>query len=885
MVSIRRFYIYLVCFISLQAVVAALNALLGGVIRWLASTDAPDAFFFTFQLAVIIVGAPIFLGHWLWALYLARKDPIELNAWVRTLYLYLTKGVFVSYIAVAVFNGGGALFTLLLPATTGSTVPNAELIGTILNSAMTVVATGTLWFYHERLTAHAQLTQDAVSRTLYQLYMLGFSGLGLILAALGFALCQIWVFRWLDGDTFLDLPPALALVLAGGPLWAFHEGTRARKAQLQDAAAAVLRWGYATLFSGTAGVLMLIGLAGIQIWLFRKIAGDPTPTLPDALALVTTGLPLLLYHELALRRVMTEAVKPIRWLYGLGFSVVGMASAMSGLFIALQWLFAWVGGFHPAVPEGAALLVPGLLAWGYHQWVMQQMGAALGLAEESSAGFRETGRFLRRLYVFAFSGAGISLTTLGLIGLQEWVFAQFSTQGVFQLADALALLIVGIVVWLYYWRWAGQLFASHLTDERKSDLRKAYLYLIIYIAVNTAIFTVALLVNGTLRALLGLPTSGGLGLPLSIITASVALWGYHALILRNDIAQAGESALQAGMQRLYWYLVAALGLGAFILGLAGELSVVIRWFALGLNADEALKEQFANFTAALVAGLPVWLLAWIPAQQAATQATPVGVASRRSVLRKLYLYFYALVAVVVTLITAITFVYQLLNALVGLFGGGNLLADIAQSVGFTVIATLVWVYHGWVLRGDGQHAQQDKEAAAQKQAQEKETALAKLATVWENYRLAVVDDGDGTFGRRVLHALKRELPYLALLPIGLTPTAATALEVDASTDVAAQLATAQLIVAPWSAITPGGAVAECPAPKIAVPVSKPGVHWVGLSALAESDAQIVQLVKQLLPKTPKVSSAVAPPSEATAPPSEAATPPNTTEPDPSEHAA
>ena len=88
MLTIRRLYLYLVCFISLQAAANALVTLLGGAVSWAVGADGPDAFFFTLQLAVLIVAGPIFLGHWLWALALARRDPTERGAFLYHLYLY-----------------------------------------------------------------------------------------------------------------------------------------------------------------------------------------------------------------------------------------------------------------------------------------------------------------------------------------------------------------------------------------------------------------------------------------------------------------------------------------------------------------------------------------------------------------------------------------------------------------------------------------------------------------------------------------------------------------------------------------------------------------------------------------------------------------------------
>lgn len=154
MATVRRLYMYLVCLISLQSVIGALIGLFGGLIRWAVRADTTlDALSLTFQLAVIIVGAPIFLGHWLWAASLARKDPVELNSLSRRFYLYLTKGVLVGVMALAVFAGVSSFVSLVLPGLSDSTLPASELIAGLLGAAVNFGLAGVLWFYHDRLTA------------------------------------------------------------------------------------------------------------------------------------------------------------------------------------------------------------------------------------------------------------------------------------------------------------------------------------------------------------------------------------------------------------------------------------------------------------------------------------------------------------------------------------------------------------------------------------------------------------------------------------------------------------------------------------------------------------------------------------------------------------
>jgi hypothetical protein len=320
------------------------------------------------------------------------------------------------------------------------------------------------------------------------------------------------------------------------------------------------------------------------------------------------------------------------------------------------------------------------------------------------------------------------------------------------------------------------------------------------------------------------------------------------------------------LQRLYYYLVAALGLSAFVLGLAGDLIVLVRWLASGLQAEAALRSEFALSTAAWWAGLPVWLLAWVPAQRAAQRAGAEGIDTRRSTLRKLYLYAFALAAVVVALVSAITVVYQLLNAVFGLFEGGNVFTAVAQSFGYAVISTVVWLYHAWVLRGDGRFTRTDQAAAKEDKAVAEATAMEQRKAEWAGLPVAVIDDGDGSFGQRVMTALQRDLPYVTLIPISLNPAVAAALLGAVPTT----LADASLIVTPSTAMGTGSPIAASAVPKIIVPINLPGAHWVGLNPVGEWTTQIARAVEQTLRTLPHPAPR---PAEEGSVPSEASSPP------------
>ncbi len=579
----------------------------------------------------------------------------------------------------------------------------------------------------------------------------------------------------------------------------------------------------------------------------------PITAIAFQIAVIIIGLPLFLVHWLWAQRLAgrdpDERESALRRLYLYGTLAGFLGPFAANTFtLAAQLLRLAFGdgrpdlGFsplpRPAEPIGDWLVAMGVLAllWFYHYRIVSSDAKAAPETGNAAA--------VRRLYVFGFSAAGLTMTTTAIIHLLRWIMFQFGQgdaiggMGSGGLTDEAARMIVGLPLWLIFWGAAQRLFGGASEEERESALRKFYLYVTVFVAVLGAVSNTTIILAGLLRRLLGLPPTGDIRTPLPIVIGMAVLWAYHAYVLRDDADRAGEAPRQAGVRRLYLYLVAAVGLAAFLVGLSGDISVLIRSLAEVLFG-EALKEQLAWFTAALIAGLPVWLLPWRRAQVGAVDMTPAGAGERRSVVRKIYLYFYLFVATMTVLSSAVYIVYRILSLVLGERGGGNLLSDLAQAIAFTLIGVGLWLYHGSALRGDGQLNRREQAGR-----------LAEL-------RVAVVDIGVGRFGRAVLEGLRRELPGLALDPIGLTPSASAAMEA-AQENIMARLAEAKLIVGPWVIAVAGGAdgavtaevagaIAVSPARKLLAPVWAEGWEWAGVDRW-NSEAlvrQTVQAVKQL----------------------------------------
>lgn len=458
-----------------------------------------------------------------------------------------------------------------------------------------------------------------------------------------------------------------------------------------------------------------------------------------------------------------------------------------------------------------AIFVLGLL-WFYQK---QMVSADAKIASE-------TGSFAmpQRLYFLFFSGWGLSMAMLAIIHILRWIMYQFGGRAdivsgwdIGVLATEVARLIVGAPLWLIFWRQAQYLFSGPSEDEHESALRKFYLYAAVFAGVLSFVTNATIILAGFFRRLLSLPSEGDIRDPLPIIIGMALLWAYHAYVLRSDGARSAESPRQAEIRRQYLYLVAGIGLAAFLVGFSGDLSVLIRSFSQSFIGS--LKEQLAWFTAGLIAGLPVWLFPWRQAQVGAEAVTPAGIDERRSTVRKNYLYVFLFIATMTVLSSAVYILYRLLSLALGESGEGNLLTAMSQAIAYALVGIGVLLYHGSVLRGDGNANRRDR------------------ANRVKDVRVIVMDVGDTGLGRAVYRRLHQEEPDLNFELIVLS---ADAQEEASMLAIPAKLNAAGLIIGPWSIAVHGGtvsaevawAVVNSPARKILIPAHIDGWDWVGI---------------------------------------------------------
>ncbi|MCP4427064.1 MAG: DUF3842 family protein [Chloroflexi bacterium] len=608
----------------------------------------------------------------------------------------------------------------------------------------------------------------------------------------------------------------------------------------------IRRW-YIFLVSAISLHVVTWGIIALLRNLFILELDAPKSQIAFEIAVIIIGLPFYLGHWLWAQRLAArddeERLSDVRSFYLYGMMVGFLAPFTFNVFnmarILMQRLLDLGGAeyypsqlyFSGAIFYHFLALIVLALFWFYHYRLVS-------IEPAPPTNGRATAR---RLYIYGFSSIGLALTIVGISVLLNWILFLFgnNSRDNWALARSISQLVTGAPLWIIFWRQGQRLFYGPVAAEQESALRKFYLYLAVFVGAMTAVTIATVLFAEWLRDLLGLRTSGDIRDPLSIIVGAAILWIFHAYALREDAAAAAstdavaEHPRQARIRRLYLYLVAGVGLAALLIGLGGEISVLIRSLAARTTISNDLREGLAWFTAALIAGLPVWLIPWQKAQAAATSDT-TGVNERQSLGRRIYLYFYLFVAAMTMLSSAIYIVSQLIELMMGVRGTANLLSDLGHAIAFTLIAVGVWAYHWGILQGDGRSLQ--------------EAELQQLKAL----RVVILDSADNEPGQLIRDTLAGALPQTNLQQYSLSPREQT--EEAEQPPLVDTLAQADVIIGPWTMVIEkevgeevATAVANSPARKLLIPIQDDDWDWVGVArkSVDKTVKETIHAVKQI----------------------------------------
>ncbi len=480
--------------------------------------------------------------------------------------------------------------------------------------------------------------------------------------------------------------------------------------------------------------VVLWGSIGLLRSLFagQDVGGGSTDLLAGALALILVGIPVFLVHWLLIQRSLqkepeerTTRLRAI-FLY-LVLLITLIPIVQNGLSLLNQMLLqifeinsrlAILGSSQNWTDSLVAIVANSVAAFYFYRVLRADWRSG-----EVGNTFWEVRRFYR--YIWLIYGLGLFI--IGLQQLIQYILITWNALGDYvhaMLANGLALLLIGVPVWMA----AGRSIQHSLSEpaERNSLLRLVVLFLITFFGLIGCLTASGIVLYQLLSVVLG--SFSGLGVflnqiavPLSVALSLGLVWAYYhyslspylgALTVEDSDLEAGNQPVaerdwlrRVEVRRIYYYVLAFLGFVAIFIGLQQLLTGLLELTLGGeILGEVAVRSQLAGGLAALIIGLPVWVLHWRVMAVEARREGEIGDYARRSLIRRSYLYLMLFASVIGLMVSAGMLIYQILRALLG-DPIGQLVMVVLQQFVTLLLFGIVLVYHWLALREDGRLAE------------------------------------------------------------------------------------------------------------------------------------------------------------------------------------
>jgi hypothetical protein len=263
----------------------------------------------------------------------------------------------------------------------------------------------------------------------------------------------------------------------------------------------------------------------------------------------------------------------------------------------------------------------------------------------------------------------------------------------FTIANSLPAILGGAVLWGAAWFRAER--AVHAGGEAPITRRVA-VYLTIAVSALAVLFSLTSAIALVLARALGdritdenLGRDLGNSVPFAIVFALV--WWYHRRVVEGDAARETQAGRAAGIRRVYYYLIAAIGLAMAAIGAAGAIGAIgSGWLGL-MNHD---TRETATWIALVVVGGPAWTFHWRAQQRRLDDD------ERRSLQRRVYLYLAILGSVAAVLVFGSALLFNLLKGVLALHFDLALWHDLWHFSVDTAVGAVALAWHFRLVRAD-----------------------------------------------------------------------------------------------------------------------------------------------------------------------------------------
>lgn len=303
---------------------------------------------------------------------------------------------------------------------------------------------------------------------------------------------------------------------------------------------------------------------------------------------------------------------------------------------------------------------------------------------------------IRRLYFYAVAFISVEVVLWGMIGLLRSVFnAGQVVDSASTLAQALALILVGVPIFLVHWLWAQRTSAQD-DEEKTSSVRAVFLYgillgTLIPVVQNTLALVDRIFLSAadlfTTRAIVGGSQTWSDNLIAIVINLLIAAYFWN--ILKGEWRTLNETENYAEIRRIYRFIWMLYGLLMTVYGAQQALNYAFT-LSISVVLGSVGRETVINAIALLVIGTPIWIYAWRILQDGLADPS-----ERESYLRLGILYLLSLGGVVIVLTAGGNLIYLIL---IQLLGENKPWVEFLQGIGGPISIGLpfavIWAYFG-----------------------------------------------------------------------------------------------------------------------------------------------------------------------------------------------
>src|SRR5687768_12600473 len=305
---------------------------------------------------------------------------------------------------------------------------------------------------------------------------------------------------------------------------------------------------------------------------------------------------------------------------------------------------------------------------------------------------------IRRLYFYLVAFISIEVVLWGLVGLLRSIANDTISGGADALAQALALILVGVPIFLIHWLWVQRASARD-EEEKTATLRAVFFYAILLATLAPVVQNLLSFIDRALVQGAGLEVGRAFSLfreqtladNLIAILMNGIVAAYFWNILRGEWATLPNKENFTEVRRLYRYIWMLYGLLMTVFGAQQVLRFL--FYVPGDVLGELGREVALNGFALLLVGTPVWIYSWRVIQDSLPDPAEMG-----SSLRLGILYILALGGVITVITTAWTIVNAILLIVFGAdFNFRDFMQEIGGPISIGIPLGAVWVYYGYWL--------------------------------------------------------------------------------------------------------------------------------------------------------------------------------------------